>query len=102
MIENLIGLFMASPELGVAKVKEYIEQYKPLVYDVCNEVVPICRDYANNKELCKIRATLKKNTFDAYVEAGFSEEQAMATMLNDNLRLMENMKQIKASYSSEK
>lgn len=32
--------------------------------------------------------------YDAYCEAGFTEDQALALMINDNLKLMDNVKRI--------
>lgn len=46
-----------------------------------------------------LNAKVKKNMYDAYVEAGFTEDQAMALLLNDNIRLMENIKKASGNAS---
>ena len=38
--------------------------------------------------------------FDAYKEAGFTDDQALALILNDNLQLMKNLKEISANSSN--
>ena len=35
--------------------------------------------------------------YDAYISVGFTEEQALALMINDNIQLMKNVKQISSS-----
>ena len=35
--------------------------------------------------------------YDAYVSVGFTEDQALALMINDNIQLMKNVKQIVSS-----
>ena len=37
--------------------------------------------------------------YDAYVAVGFTEDQALALMINDNLQLMKNVKNISNSSS---
>lgn len=40
--------------------------------------------------------------FDAYVNVGFTEDQALALMINDNIRLMENIKKSSNRVSAKK
>jgi len=44
----------------------------------------------------------KKNMYDAYVSVGFTEDQALALMINDNIQLMKNIKQISNSVNKSK
>lgn len=78
-------------------IKEYINKYKPMVYDLAQEVVEVYKDYSNNTEYPTIVAKTKKNMYDAYVSVGFTEDQALALMINDNIQLMKNIKQISSS-----
>lgn len=100
MGELLLRLLKESPESFVGLAHGYIEKYKPAVYEVCKEIVDVARDYANNTEICEIAATRKKNQFDAYVKAGFTEEQATAFILNDNLQLVKNMEKLSSNSSA--
>ena len=92
----------SNPELIVPVVKEYINKYKPVVYDLAQEVVEIYKDYSNNTEYPAVVARTKKNMYDAYVSVGFTEDQALALMINDNIQLMKNVKQMSNSVNKSK
>lgn len=83
-------------------IKEYINKYKPMVYDLAQEVVEVYKDYSNNTEYPTIVAKTKKNMYDAYVSVGFTEDQALALMINGNIQLMKNIKQISNSVNKSK
>ena len=102
-MEKLIEVFMESPEAGFALLKGMIEKYKPMAYDVAEIIMDIYKDFANNSEYPATVAKVKKNMYDAYIDAGFNEDQALALMINDNIRLMDNIrKQTSKSISSKK
>ena len=88
---KLIEAFMESPEVGFVLLKTMIEKYKPMAYEVANIIEDIYRDYSNNTEHPALVAKVKKNMYDAYVNAGFTEDQALALMINDNIQLMERI-----------
>lgn len=96
-MEKILELLASNPELIVPMVKTYIEKYKPMVYELAQEVVEIYKDYSNNTEYPAIIAKTKKNLYDAYVKAGFTGDQALALMINDNIQLMKNVKQISSN-----
>lgn len=96
-IETILELLSKNPEVALGMIKGYIEQYKPLVYGAGKELLEIYKDLVNNKELSELQARSRRNSYDAYVEVGFTEDQALALMLNDNLQLMDNMKNIQQS-----
>lgn len=91
-METILRLLMENPENLGEVVKSYITKYKEPVYDVLKELMVIMKDYSENTEYPAIQARTKKNMFDAYVSVGFTENQALALMINDNIRLMENIK----------
>lgn len=76
-MDELIKLF-ADPE----QIHGLIEMYKPVVYSIIKEFVGIWKDLQNS-EYYTLNAAGKKKAFDAYVAAGFSEDQAMVLILND-------------------
>lgn len=90
-MEKLIEAFIESPEVGFVLLKTMIEKYKPMAYEVANIIEDIYRDYSNNTEHPALVAKVKKNMYDAYVNAGFTEDQALALMINDNIQLMERI-----------
>lgn len=96
-MDKILELLMSKPEMFVPVIKEYINKYKPMVYDLVQEVVEIYRDYSNNTEYPTVVAKTKKNMYDAYVSVGFTEDQALALMINDNIQLMKNIKQFSSS-----
>ena len=96
-MDKILELLMSKPEMLAPIIKEYINKYKPMVYDLAQEVVEIYKDYSNNTEYPTIVAKTKKNMYDAYVSVGFTEDQALALMINDNIQLMKNIKQISNS-----
>lgn len=101
-MDKILELLMSKPEMFVPVIKEYINKYKPMVYDLAQEVVEIYKDYSNNTEYPTVVAKTKKNMYDAYVSVGFTEDQALALMINDNIQLMKNIKQISNSVNKSK
>ena len=91
-VEKLIELMMENPETIPMLIPELVNKYKPIIYSIGEEIHNILKDYADNTEYFKTNAKIKKQTFDAYIDAGFSEDQAIAFMINDNIRLMDNIK----------
>ena len=98
-METILKLLMDNPDMIMPTIKELINKYKPIVYGIAQEFVEICKDYANNTEYPATVAKAKKNIYDAYVNAGFTEDQALALMINDNIQLMKNVKQISGSVN---
>ena len=96
-MEQILRLLMENPETLTSAIKEYINKYKPVVYGLAQEVVEIYKDYSNNTEYPAVVAKTRKNMYDAYISVGFTEEQALALMINDNIQLMKNVKQISSS-----
>lgn len=96
-MEQILRLLMEKPETLTSVIKEYVNKYKPVVYGLAQEVVEIYKDYSNNTEYPAVVAKTRKNMYDAYVSVGFTEEQALALMINDNIQLMKNVKQISSS-----
>lgn len=101
-MEKILELLGSNPEMLVPVVKEYISKYKPIVYGLLQEVVEVYRDYSNNTEYPAIVAKTKKNMYDAYVSVGFTEDQALALMINDNIQLLKNIKQTSNSVNKSK
>jgi hypothetical protein len=101
-MDKILELLMSKPEMLAPIIKEYINKYKPMVYDLAQEVVEVYKDYSNNTEYPTIVAKTKKNMYDAYVSVGFTEDQALALMINDNIQLMKNIKQISNSVNKSK
>lgn len=96
-MDKMLELLMSKHEMLVPVIKEYINKYKPMVYDLVQEAVEVYKDYSNNTEYPAIVAKAKRNMYDAYISVGFTEDQALALMINDNIKLMKNVKQISST-----
>ena len=101
-METILRLLMEDPESVVEVAKSYITKYKKPTYDILNELMMIEKDYSENTEYPAICAKIKKNMYDAYMNVGFTEDQALALMINDNIRLMENIKSAGNKVSAKK
>ncbi len=100
-MDKILELLMSNPDAIVTVVKEYINQYKPMVYDLAQELVEVYKDYSNNTEYPAVVAKTKKNIYDAYISVGFTADQVLALMINDNIQLMKNVKQFSSSFNKE-
>lgn len=101
-MNEILKLLITNPELAVPMAKELIAKYKPTVYELMQEVVEVLKDYSNNTDYPATVAKAKKNMYDAYVNVGFSEDQALALMINDNIQLMKNIKNSTKSSTAKK
>ena len=100
--DELMKLFLENPEIALAMIKNFTEKYKPVVYFICDEIHNMMKDYANNTEYFETCAKIKEQQFNAYVNVGFTEDQAIAFIINDNLKLMENVKKQSSNLNSKR
>ena len=84
-MEELFKALLSSPE-GISAV---VSQYKPLIYAVCKEFWGMYKDLVNNEEYYTVSAKSKRNEFDALIDVGFTETQALALMINDAKKFKE-------------
>ena len=100
--EKLLELMLENPETIPVLIPELVNKYKPTIYTVCNEIHNMIKDYANNTGYFETCAKIKRQQFDAYVNAGFTEDQAIAFIINDNLKLMEQTKNSGSKVNTKK
>lgn len=102
--ENLISIMLEAvdenPECILPITQEYINKYKPLIYGLLHQFLEIYKDYSHNTEYQKTVARIRRNSYEAYLNVGFTEDQALALMLNDNLQLFKNIKNSSNSAAS--
>lgn len=91
-MEKLLETLLSEPKTATVLIKGVIDTYKPVVYEVAKELVQVYKDYSENEEYPTIVAKVKKNMYDAYVAVGFTEDQALALMINDNIQMMKGLK----------
>ena len=80
MIDELLKAVLTSPDA----LAESMEQYKPMVYAICNQIFSFYRDFVNNDEYYKCNALNNWKTYKAHIDAGFSEEQAFLLMIRNS------------------
>ena len=102
MFNKLIEVIMSNPKLAKPMVSELVDQYKPLLYGVAEELFNMYKDYANNTEYFSTSAIAKKNQYDAYINVGFSDEQSMSLVLNDAKKLEEKLNKLSSGVKSKK
>ena len=95
-MDKILELLLSNPELAKPMVSEMVNKYKPIAYAVGSELLNVYSDFANNKEYFKTVATSRKNQFDAYIEVGFTSEQAMTLLLKD----LNNVKKLSDQVSN--
>lgn len=78
---------LKDPE-GIDALRKIIEVYKEPVYSVLGEFVSIWKDFINS-EYYELTAASQRKMFRAYIDAGFSEDQAMMLLLNNHLEIAE-------------
>lgn len=101
MDEKLLEVLAKNPETVASIAKTYIDKYKPVVYSLLKEAADVVKDYSYNKDFPFSIARCNKNMFDAYIEVGFTEEQALALMVNDRLQIIDDTKKLSLNYKGE-
>lgn len=99
MEQQLLNLILEDPEGIANSVHTYIEKFKPALYAFLKDIFECYKDFSNNEEYFKVCATVKKNMFDAYKKAGFTTDQAMSLILNDDSTIKKAIQNINANVS---
>lgn len=84
-----------SPEEMASFVSEFVTIFKPAMYTAGKELLNILKDFSNQTEYFDTIAKIKKQYFDSYVGAGFTEEQAFSLMIDDAMRMKEELSKMK-------
>lgn len=80
-ILELLTLMKKKPDDVNFLIDLAVAALKPVLYRAGSELLDVYKDYVANDELYKLRAQHCYKTFQAYMEAGFTEEQAMSLLL---------------------
>lgn len=102
MEELIKEIVKMDPEnLGVI-LHGYVDQYKPLVYVIGRELLGIYKDYVDNNGLAELEAKSAKKKYNAYVNVGFTEEQAMTLLVNSNIAFSKAVQSANTSIKNNK
>ena len=99
-MEKLVEILLQNPETASDILKPLLNKYKPVAYSIFNEFFGIYKDLVGNDEFYVMRAIDKRKTYESLIKVGFSEDQAMALMLNDNLHRIDYSKRMSTSAGS--
>lgn len=97
MIDGLLNAILTSPDA----LAESMEQYKPIIYAICNQVLSVYRDFVNNDEYYKCNALNNWKTYKAHIDAGFSEEQAFLLMIRNAETASNMLRTMSETYKKE-
>lgn len=90
-MEEILEL-LKDPE-AIGALHDIIEVYKEPIYSVLGEFVSIWKDFINS-DYYDLTAASQSKMFEAYRDAGFSEDQAMMLLLNNHLEVAQLSKSI--------
>lgn len=99
-MDKLLEMLLENQQVTTSLIKGCIDKYKPIVYSIAGELFGVFTDLTKNKKYYQTIAKHEWNMYSAYTNAGFSNEQAMALILNDNLKLANNINSVNQSASS--
>lgn len=74
---------LKNPEEVNALITFAMSVLKPILYHSCSEGMAMYKDYVANDEWKALVAENKFKIYQAYVKAGFTEDQAMSLLLTE-------------------
>lgn len=98
-IDKLLELLTASPEIANGIITGAVEKYKPILYMVLRECFNVYKDLVNNDEYFAVSAKYDRKKFDALLNEGFTEDQALSIMLYEAKQLKESARKSSGSSS---
>lgn len=83
-MQELLAKLLEDPESSGAIIETIFAGYKPLAYKFLSELFNVYKDWVNNDEYFKVNAEYYWKRFKALTICGFSQDQAMALILNED------------------
>ncbi|MDR2572282.1 MAG: DUF1186 family protein [Oscillospiraceae bacterium] len=90
----LLPMFMGDTEMAAETIENLVAQYKPIIYAILREGFQGYKDLVSNDDYFIQRAQMRRKMYSAYIDAGFTEEQAMAFLLDDDNTRAKIIKQL--------
>jgi len=90
----LLPMLMGDTEMAEETIENLVSQYKPIIYAVVREGFQGYKDLVANDEYFTQRAQMRRKMYSAYIEAGFTEEQAMLFLLDSDATRANTIKQL--------
>ena len=101
-MNNILEMLLSNPDAASKSIDVMANTYKPLIYKIIAVLWDFYKDYAKNDEYFSTVASASYNMFKAYVDAGFTEDQAMMLMLNSKISLENFLNKSNASVKVKK
>lgn len=92
LLDNLLVQAMVDPSKCTESIHELVHMYKPMLYGICADFFGIMKDLNRNDEWFAENAMYDKKLYDAYVNAGFTDEQSYGLLVRDKIVRAENIK----------
>ena len=90
----LLPMLMGDTEMAAETIENLVAQYKPIIYAVLREGFQGYKDIVDNDEYFVQRAQMRCKMYKAYIDAGFTEEQAMLFLLDSDVVRASTIKQL--------
>ena len=90
----LLPMLLGDFDMAEETIQNLVSQYKPIIYAALNEGFQAYKDLANNDEYFTQRAQMKRKMYEAYISAGFTEEQAMIFLVDSDAARANTIKQL--------
>ena len=84
MLPGLLSTVLGDPQMMQEIISNTVAQYRPVVYTALEELFAAYEDLANNERVFKAQASMKYNTYKAYIDAGFTSEQATLFLVDSD------------------
>ena len=99
MIPGLLSTLFGDPEMMQEVIRNTIKQYKPVIYSVIDELLIAYEDAACSERFFKIQAQMKSQAHKAYMDAGFTDEQATLFLLDSDITRKKLLNQIATAWT---
>ena len=100
MIPGLLSTLIGDPEMLGETIRNAVSKYKPTIYALLDELFTCYEDLSNNQRVFAAHAQMKWNAYAAYLDAGFTKEQAMLLLFDSDAAHRSIMKQIASVIST--
>ena len=97
---EFLSFLLNNKELSEEAIAALVGKLKPLLYSVAQEGFNVYKDVVDNDEYFRKMAQMKKKTYDAYCQEGFSPEQAMVLLLDAEVARNKLIKQATQTINS--
>ena len=91
MDENLKGL-AESPDAIVELAQVLIDEYKEPIKAIAGQILDLYAEFVDDDRHYQLSAKNKWKSYKALIEVGFSKDQALMIMLNNNAEIVKNLR----------